>query len=598
MRKLNKVLVAMLIATSMSTCFGAEKTKHRLYDDVPTNHWAYESVKSLTEKGLLQGFPNGTFKGDKPMTRYNFAVVIDRMLKRYNELSENGGINSKDMKSLEGLVSEFINELEAISDDVKTLKEDVKSLEKEFAKTKGEVSEIKEKNEVLEQKVDKVAERVGNVKVSGDMLAQVFDYTESNTNVDNFQNVKVRIGFNAQPTEKVEADFKYVAYDKDLDSNGNSGNPTNITGGPSFSKYGATAGDSRVEVANIKVKNVIRDNDYFQIGRKFMTHGHALVINNYADALSYRTDINGFDINGNVIFQDVDCGQGTSKGHQIWNLNVDKELKGHNLYAGIYYQHLGKIWDPLAVLPATTSGVPATYSDTQKLIGELGSSGNITKNGKLGYDLGVVISQNERKNHKNGGKKDSAQGLLAHVAANFKANDKLSAKLAYTTADKNFDGILSLDKNQGSIDGHTTPFDDIARFQTLIGGMQDEMFANTSDLKFQLEYKLANKQYVRFAFDYVKENDDWCRTGFTQGVTKSGATGAASYGQSVNNWNAARLNKLDAKIATLEYKYQFDPSTRISVGYTTANKGDCKDTANQKLKKDDNIFWTEVYSKF
>lgn len=50
------------------------------FADVPENHWAYEAVKQLAAYGLVEGFPDGTFKGAEPMTRYQMAMVIARLL--------------------------------------------------------------------------------------------------------------------------------------------------------------------------------------------------------------------------------------------------------------------------------------------------------------------------------------------------------------------------------------------------------------------------------------------------------------------------------------------------------------------------------------
>ena len=50
------------------------------FTDVPENHWAYEAVKQLTAYGLVVGFPDGEYKGNEPMTRYQMAMVIARML--------------------------------------------------------------------------------------------------------------------------------------------------------------------------------------------------------------------------------------------------------------------------------------------------------------------------------------------------------------------------------------------------------------------------------------------------------------------------------------------------------------------------------------
>ena len=50
------------------------------FPDVPENHWAYEYVKNLAERGYLRGYPDGEFKGDRAMTRYEYAAIIYRAL--------------------------------------------------------------------------------------------------------------------------------------------------------------------------------------------------------------------------------------------------------------------------------------------------------------------------------------------------------------------------------------------------------------------------------------------------------------------------------------------------------------------------------------
>lgn len=50
------------------------------FPDVPENHWAYEYVKNLAERGYLKGYPDGEFKGDRAMTRYEYAAFIYRAL--------------------------------------------------------------------------------------------------------------------------------------------------------------------------------------------------------------------------------------------------------------------------------------------------------------------------------------------------------------------------------------------------------------------------------------------------------------------------------------------------------------------------------------
>lgn len=50
------------------------------FPDVPKDHWAYTYVKSLADRGYLEGYPDGEFKGDRTMTRYKYAAIIYRAL--------------------------------------------------------------------------------------------------------------------------------------------------------------------------------------------------------------------------------------------------------------------------------------------------------------------------------------------------------------------------------------------------------------------------------------------------------------------------------------------------------------------------------------
>ena len=51
-----------------------------LFPDVATNHWAYEAVSDLSRRGLVEGYPDGTFGGDRLLTRYEFAQIVYRAI--------------------------------------------------------------------------------------------------------------------------------------------------------------------------------------------------------------------------------------------------------------------------------------------------------------------------------------------------------------------------------------------------------------------------------------------------------------------------------------------------------------------------------------
>jgi hep/hag repeat protein len=75
------------------------------YSDLPKDHWAYDFVKKLSDKGYLNGYPDGTFKGDTKMTRYEFAAALWRAV-------NNGAIIDAQMAKA---IKEFEPELEEVN---------------------------------------------------------------------------------------------------------------------------------------------------------------------------------------------------------------------------------------------------------------------------------------------------------------------------------------------------------------------------------------------------------------------------------------------------------------------------------------------------
>ena len=88
-----------------------DPVKMKLFPDIAKNHWAYEAVEELTKQGLLEGYPDGTFGGDRMMTRYEFAEIVYRAIQK--------GLNVN-----EKLVQEFEPELERFRIDVITKDKD------------------------------------------------------------------------------------------------------------------------------------------------------------------------------------------------------------------------------------------------------------------------------------------------------------------------------------------------------------------------------------------------------------------------------------------------------------------------------------------
>lgn len=84
-----------------------------LFPDVPANHWAYEYVTALHKAGILEGYPDGTFSGDRMMTRYEFAAIVYRAIMA--GAASNPALNRDG--TLDKLAKEFSSEMKYIRID-------------------------------------------------------------------------------------------------------------------------------------------------------------------------------------------------------------------------------------------------------------------------------------------------------------------------------------------------------------------------------------------------------------------------------------------------------------------------------------------------
>ena len=99
------------------------------FSDVPANHWAYQAIQSLAADGLVEGYPDGKFKGDRPLTRYEMAVIVARVIAK---LQANGaGYASKaDLDKLQKLIDALKDELDSLGVRVTNLEDALDALDK------------------------------------------------------------------------------------------------------------------------------------------------------------------------------------------------------------------------------------------------------------------------------------------------------------------------------------------------------------------------------------------------------------------------------------------------------------------------------------
>ena len=123
------------------------------FPDVPENHWAYQSMRELAERGLVKGYPDGKFLGSRALSRYEFATLVDRLLQTVREVVQAPGppaprtpganVTQSDLNRIQVFVDTFSRELAAIQTDVTAAKADIAALREEISALRKGVDEAK-----------------------------------------------------------------------------------------------------------------------------------------------------------------------------------------------------------------------------------------------------------------------------------------------------------------------------------------------------------------------------------------------------------------------------------------------------------------------
>ncbi len=132
MRKVAFAIAAILVLGIVSPAFSQP------FADVPTDHWAFDAIAELAAKGLVEGYPDGTFKGDRAMTRYEMAMVVARLLARIEAIKippppppvkiPPPEVTRRDIQTLQRLINEFRAELAALGVRVTAVEEELAAL--------------------------------------------------------------------------------------------------------------------------------------------------------------------------------------------------------------------------------------------------------------------------------------------------------------------------------------------------------------------------------------------------------------------------------------------------------------------------------------
>lgn len=100
-KHLSIIVMVALVLGCVNFAFAASPS----FNDVPAKHWAYDAVTQLVKAGIIEGYSDGTFKGDKQVSRYEFAIMVQKAMNKYDKA------NDAQKASIDKLSAEFASEL-------------------------------------------------------------------------------------------------------------------------------------------------------------------------------------------------------------------------------------------------------------------------------------------------------------------------------------------------------------------------------------------------------------------------------------------------------------------------------------------------------
>ena len=160
-----KKILAMAAAAALS--LGASAMAANPFADVSTSDWAYQAVADLSDQGIVEGYPDGTFKGQTNITRYEMAQIIARLMAKEDQY------NAEQRATIDKLAGEYADELD-------TLGVRVSNLEK----------------------------KVGNISWSGDARMQYQDHGDLG---EDSWGARARINVSGQVNDKVTVEGRLVS---------------------------------------------------------------------------------------------------------------------------------------------------------------------------------------------------------------------------------------------------------------------------------------------------------------------------------------------------------------------------------------------------
>jgi hypothetical protein len=150
------------------------------FPDTPANHWAYKLLADAKHLGLLSGYPDGLYRGSRPVSRYEMAVAMHAVYRNLEEridglsdsLKSINNVNPNDTSNLREQVStlkSYIADLQAFGPDLDSLKEAVAAFQPELSQLGVDVQDMKHSIGDLESRVTTLEKKKPPIDIHGDL---------------------------------------------------------------------------------------------------------------------------------------------------------------------------------------------------------------------------------------------------------------------------------------------------------------------------------------------------------------------------------------------------------------------------------------------
>ena len=171
-----KKILAMAAVAALAA--GASAYAANPFADVSTSDWAYQAVADLSDQGIVEGYPDGTFKGQTNITRYEMAQIIARLMAKEDQY------NAEQRATIDKLAGEYADELDSLG-----------------------------------VRVSNLEKKVGNISWSGD--ARMRYQSNDNGAAGENWNGRLRINMKGQVNDKTTVNARLTTGNVDFDGEGN-----------------------------------------------------------------------------------------------------------------------------------------------------------------------------------------------------------------------------------------------------------------------------------------------------------------------------------------------------------------------------------------